>query len=521
MKLLRNARFLILTALFFSTFGSNAAAQGGFWTTSLTPMPGGYGNFPMGTINGKIYAAGGQSGSTALATLQSYDPVNNTWSTKTSMPTARLASAAVVVNGLLYVIGGCTDNACGGVVGTVEVYDPVTDSWTTKSPMPTARRGFDAGVVNGVIYAVGGLGQSCYPCGTNEAYDPATDTWTTKAPLPTPRTARIQAVNGLLYAMGGYDGCCSQFATVDAYNPLTDAWSTKASLPSPRGGGGTGVINGTIYYAGGSGTETELVAYDPIADAWSEQTPEPSGGNSTTAASVANGLLYVLIQTGNPSPTGSPTIAFTPITNQTPSAITSNFNGTPIGARNIIWFNGVLKVQGLGTSPVTVFLTNSTIQFTANGTPYNLSVPNTTITFSPTATAATTAFDTGANTWNTTVPSSGLAGNQFLDAVEFLVPSGGLPGGIDNVTWQGTISSTAHGITVDWKWGAAVYTSFSTDYNALGVKPVDDNKASQYQNSDHAGSPENFKNFVIGGATGGGGSNWTGGYSGTANVKLP
>jgi hypothetical protein len=69
---------------------------------------------------------------------------------------------------------------------------------------------------------------------------------------------------------------------------------------------------------------------------------------------------------------------------------------------------------------------------------------------------------------------------------------------------------------------AAVYPAadFSTDYNALGVKPVDDNKASIYQNSDHAGTPENFKcqNCLPGGATGGGGSNFTGSYSGTASV---
>ena len=40
--------------------------------------------------------------------------------------------------------------------------------------------------------------------------------------------------------------------------------------------------------------------------------------------------------------------------------------------------------------------------------------------------------------------------------------------------------------------GAAVYYKFSTNYGSLGVKPVDDNKASQYQNSDHAGTPENL-----------------------------
>ena len=51
------------------------------------------------------------------------------------------------------------------------------------------------------------------------------------------------------------------------------------------------------------------------------------------------------------------------------------------------------------------------------------------------------------------------------------------------------------------------------------VKPVDSNSASQYHNSDHAGTPENFKSFVTGGARGGGGSNFTGSYSATGHVS--
>src|SRR5262249_31901664 len=106
----------------------------------------------------------------------------------------------------------------------------------------------------------------------------------------------------------------------------------------------------------------------------------------------------------------------------------------------------------------------------------------------------------------------------FLAGLAFQVPTN-LPGGIKPVTSSGLFTSSASAVvTVQWKWGAAVYTSFSTNYNALGVKPVDDNDASMYHNSDHAGTPENFKPYVIGGATGGGGSNWTGSYSGTAAV---
>ena len=71
---------------------------------------------------------------------------------------------------------------------------------------------------------------------------------------------------------------------------------------------------------------------------------------------------------------------------------------------------------------------------------------------------------------------------------------------------------------VNWQWAAAVDTNFSGDYNAIGIKPVDDKMHNPYLNKDHAGTPENFKSFVIGGATGGGGANYTRGLCGTAKV---
>ena len=208
------------------------------------------------------------------------------------------------------------------------------------------------------------------------------------------------------------------------------------------------------------------------------------------------------------------------------SAITSNFNGTAIAGGDFIWFNGVVKVNGLSASPRTIFVTHATITFTANGKAYLLTVPDSEITFSTSTSLATTDFEVLSKEigsplgWDTDLPFSGLAGNDFLAAVTLRVPGSGLPGGIKNVIWQATFSSNASGLTVNWQWGAAVYTSFSTAYNSLGVKPVDDNEASQYKNSDHAGTPENVKAFVIGGARGGGGSNFTGSYSGTGSCAL-
>jgi hypothetical protein len=207
------------------------------------------------------------------------------------------------------------------------------------------------------------------------------------------------------------------------------------------------------------------------------------------------------------------------------STITSNFNGTAIAQGDYIWFTGVLTLKGLGSSPTTLFVSHASVTFTANGTTYTVKVPSSAITFSSTTTTATTDFvqltpiSLGKG-WKTQLPSSGLAGKDLMTAVEFAVPAGGLPGGIKNVAFTATFSSFATGLTVNWQWGAAVYTSFDTDYNAVGVKPVDDNKASLYKNSDHAGTPENFKASVTGGATGGGGSNFTGSYSATGSCVL-
>jgi hypothetical protein len=207
------------------------------------------------------------------------------------------------------------------------------------------------------------------------------------------------------------------------------------------------------------------------------------------------------------------------------STVTGNFNGTAINQGDYIWFTGVLTVKGMGSSPTTLFVSDASITFSANNQTYTVKVPSSAITFSSAITVATTDFVQlkplflGMG-WRTKLPSSGLAGNVLMTAAGFAVPAGGLPGGIKNVAFTAEFSSTTPGLTVNWQWAAAVYTSFDTDYNALGVKPVDDNKASEYQNSDHAGTPENFKSFVTGGAAGGGGSNYTGSYSATGSCAL-
>jgi hypothetical protein len=105
----------------------------------------------------------------------------------------------------------------------------------------------------------------------------------------------------------------------------------------------------------------------------------------------------------------------------------------------------------------------------------------------------------------------------ILDGAALTLPNG-LAGGLPNVTFMADFTCDTPGVTVNWQWGCAVYRSFSADYGALGVKPVDASSGNQYHNLDRAGTPENFKSFVAAGATGNGGMNYTGSYSSTGHA---
>jgi hypothetical protein len=201
------------------------------------------------------------------------------------------------------------------------------------------------------------------------------------------------------------------------------------------------------------------------------------------------------------------------------SSIVSNFNGTAIPAGDSLWFNSVTKVSGLPAGQAaTVHVANQSVTFLVDGVPTTVPVPDTTITFNP-ATPASAATTTYTGAWTTSAPAQ-VSGNVFLSGVSFQVPASGIAGGsAKTITWQGDFWSNTPGLKLNWQWSAAVYTNLSSDPAALGVKPTDTATA-QYANSDHAGTPENYKTFVIGGARGGGGSNFTGSYSATGSLGL-
>jgi len=261
-----------------------------------TPMPTERDSFAAVTLNGQVYAIGGEVASSPVSTVEAYDPATDTWTTLSPMPTARGGLVAAEVNGIIYAIG----SGIGVGSSTVEAYDPVSDTWTTKSPMPTPRVFCAASVVNGRIYVMGGNNAGNY-VSSMEAYNPATDTWATLSSMPTARSnLTASAVNGIIYAIGGYSSA-GYLNTVEHYDPASDSWTTGAPMPTATENMASGAINGEIYVVGGdnfNGALDTASEYDPASNAWKTKTSMPSAAVSTIisplAADAANGKLYVI-----------------------------------------------------------------------------------------------------------------------------------------------------------------------------------------------------------------------------------
>jgi N-acetylneuraminic acid mutarotase len=221
------------------------------WTPKAN-MPTARGEFACVAVNGKIYAIGGVSrpqqrgniinlrADELVSAVEVYDPATDTWTKKADMPNPRVGLRGVSVNGKIYVMGGVVNgNTAENVLNLLEEYDPVTDTWTQKTDMPTARWNLAAVTVNGKIYAIGGSDLPAWDreLATMEIYDPVSDTWTKGVDIPTPRLAlAASAVDGRIYVIGGWAASPSfdkYLATVEEFD--TGFRDTPVVSVNPQG----------------------------------------------------------------------------------------------------------------------------------------------------------------------------------------------------------------------------------------------------------------------------------------------
>ncbi len=223
-----------------------------------------------------VYTLDGTNGTANVNSVYAYDPSADSWSTMANAPTATDSPAAVDINGKIYMANGW--DAGGNPTAELDIYDTATDTWTTGTPNPVPAAGGSASaVLNGKMYVVGGCnnGNCASPLTAVQVYDPATDSWSSAANYPQPVTFLMcGGIAGKLYCAGGT--ASSAYATGYVYDPSADSWSPIANIPVASGTGlwasGYSTAQDKLLVSGGvtGGAVTNAgYAYDSTSDSWS------------------------------------------------------------------------------------------------------------------------------------------------------------------------------------------------------------------------------------------------------------
>lgn len=278
-----------LAALATAARAQDEAAVRNSWRLGA-PMPIPVVGSAAALMGGRIYVVGGGSAvRIPIADVQVYDPVADTWAAGVPLPQATGDVATAVVGDVLYVIGGSTSTDGSRVTGAVWAFDPAVGQWVAKAPMPTARTVAYTAVQNGLVYAVGGWNGSFAGgvLNTVESYDPATNQWSAEKPLP---TGKMAAAVGLvatrrggarIVAAGGATGCCPSGFSGDneGYDTTNDTWAALAPDPVPRAFTCNGVIRTSLYVAGGAASQGPALntaeAYRYARNSWKALSPMP------------------------------------------------------------------------------------------------------------------------------------------------------------------------------------------------------------------------------------------------------
>ena len=238
------------------------------------PMPTPVGYFFIAVYENKIYCIGGASffsdheeAQLSNAT-QVYDPRTDTWSSKSPMPIAKstllyplydqasngVSGQANVASDKIFLIGGAPNGWLN------EVYDPANDSWTIKASVPTSLGlNYASTVINNKIYAIGN---------SIEIYDPTNDIWASGLPIPsvfaTQSNSNILTINPVagatlgvnaperIYIFSGFAARPGYFKSTQIYNADNNTWVTGAVMPTGRTGFGLAILKDSLYVIGGS-----------------------------------------------------------------------------------------------------------------------------------------------------------------------------------------------------------------------------------------------------------------------------
>ncbi|KAL7985136.1 hypothetical protein Chor_003706 [Crotalus horridus] len=261
-----------------------------YWTTvsSLHQARSGLG---VTVVGGMVYAIGGEKDSMIFDCTERYDPITKQWATVASMNHPRCGLGPKPCNirtsatKIAYLCKTRCEECLGGWIGaeigtSVERFDPEENTWEIVGSMAVPRYNFGCCEIRGLIYVVGGISNEEIELCSVEVYDPLAKRWSTLPEMGTRRAyLGVAALNDCIYAVGGWNETQGALSTAEKYSFEEEKWTEVASMKVPRAGVCVIAVNGFLYVTGGRiasydtaapVTSDSVEVYNPHTDSWIE-----------------------------------------------------------------------------------------------------------------------------------------------------------------------------------------------------------------------------------------------------------
>ncbi len=230
------------------------------------------------------------------------------------------AVVGAIVNDTPYVYSFCgldSTKVWSGIHLKAWRHNLLTSEWLALPPVPDPAGGkiaAAASLLQGLIYVVGGYHVAANGAETSSAkvhrFDPVTNQWLSDAaPLPKAIDDQVQAVwrDSLLFVVTGWSNT-QNVPNVQIYNPATNIWQAGTSVPNTnnfKAFGASGIIRGdTLYYCGGAASGANFPAAsvlrkgyihpdNPTEITWSSTVLPEAKGYRMAAGVIAGHLVWL------------------------------------------------------------------------------------------------------------------------------------------------------------------------------------------------------------------------------------